>query len=54
MHFEALHHLKPSVRCDRRSNNSRDVQLNSISFVFAQSQKAYFLLKRYGMVYLHV
>lgn len=29
---------KSSVRCDRRSNNSRDVQFNSISFVFAQSK----------------
>lgn len=52
MHFEAL--CKPSIRWDRKFDNSRDVQVNWISFVFAQSQKAYIFLKRYGMVYLHV
>lgn len=39
MHFESLHCV------NLQSNNSRDVQVNWISFVFAQSQKAYIFLK---------
>ncbi len=53
MHFEALHHkiFSPDVTEDLTIAG----MCNLIQFLLSShSQKAYFLLKRYGMGYLHV